>query len=85
MCWGVPSMWTTWWFNLLLIAAYTAVAFVISAMITPDETGALVVIGLALAYGFGNVHFVLWFTFYTRRNKDAQYGKGADSVDELSL
>ena len=78
-------MWTTWWFNVLMFLAYTAASFGLSWMIAPEELGTRVIIGGALAYGFGNVHFVLWFTFYTRRNKDAQHGKGADSVDELSL
>ena len=59
--------------------ALVAVGFIVKL-----EIAVLIFIGGALGYGFANVHFVLWFTFYTRARKEAQEGL-VSGQDELSL
>ncbi len=70
--------------NLLLAVAYTALAFGVALLMTDkDDTRLLAILTGSVAYGFANVHFVLWFTVYTRRKKEAQAGLGRESRDEL--
>ncbi len=81
-----PAMWKTWWFNLGMLFAYSAASCLLAALITPPEHPMMLyVYGGAVAYGCGNVHFVLWFTFYTRERNEAQHRKGASASDELDL
>ncbi len=76
-------MWKKPWFNIAAFVAYTLASYALAAVFLPGE--AQLLIAGALAYGCGNVHFVLWFTFYTRFRKEAQDGVGRESRDELSL
>ncbi len=83
---GIKQWWPMWkkgWFNLLLIVLYTALSFAFATWISPDFPYANLIYGGALAYGLGNVHFVLWFTFYTRVRAEAQHGMGYGAGDEL--
>lgn len=77
-------MWRTLWFNLVTIVLYSAASFGLAALST-DEFTTQLIYGGALVYGFSNVHFVLWFTFYTREKQAAQQYVGAGSQDELFL
>lgn len=79
-------MWKTWWFNLGALIAYSAASFALAGAISPvDKPQLLYVYGGALAYGCGNVHFVLWFTFFTRERNQAQFGQSDTARDELEL
>ncbi len=79
-------MWKTWWFNIAVLVAYSAASFALAAAISsPDTPQLLYVYGGAVAYGCGNVHFVLWFTFFTRERNEKQFGQGATASDELDL
>lgn len=79
-------MWKTWWFNILTLVAYTGASFLLAGVISPaDKAQLLYVYGGALAYGCGNVHFVLWFTFYTRERNQKQFGQGRAASDEIDL
>ena len=76
------AAWKTGWFNTLTLLLYTAASLLLAAWFSPDWTTTLV-FGGALAYGCSNVHFVLWFTFYTRERQQAQ--DGLIGQDELPL
>lgn len=77
------TVWRTWWFNLIAFLLYCAASFALAVAITPAEDVSKYIIGGALAYGCGNVHFVLWFTFYTRWRKELQEGQLGE--DELKM
>ena len=77
-------MWKKGWFNLLILILYTSASFGLAALFSPRPE-VVPIFGGALAYGCANVHFVLWFTFYTRERKEAQHGVGAEGRDELGL
>ncbi len=69
-------MWMKLWFNLLVITLYVGLSMGLAFLFSPDNDAvSRAIIGGALGYGFGNVHFVLWFTFYTRIRKEAQDGQ----------
>jgi hypothetical protein len=79
-------MWKTWWFNVGVVGAYVAASWTLSSLISPPEHPMLVyVYAGAVAYGCANVHFVLWFTFYTRQRNEAQHGEGSTAKDELGF
>jgi hypothetical protein len=79
-------VWKTWWFNIAMLLAYSGAGFALAGAITPDKAPQLLyVYGGALAYGCGNVHFVLWFTFFTRERNAKQFGQGDTASDELDL
>ncbi len=78
-------MWRKLWFNVLAGILYTIASFGIALAVTPPDDMSRYIIGGALAYGCGNVHFVLWFTFYTRWKKEQQVGMGSESQDEIAM
>jgi hypothetical protein len=76
------SVWEKAWFNVVTFVVYALVCFLVAGLFSPNSE-VVPIFGGALTYGCGNVHFVLWFTFYTRKKKEAQDGLGAESRDEL--
>jgi len=71
--------------NLLVALAYTGLAYGIAVPLSPDGSPLRTILTIAVAYGFGNIHFVLWFMIYTRRKAAEQDGQGAESKDELDF
>jgi hypothetical protein len=78
------QIWMKAWFNLVAFLLYTGLSYVLALVFSPEGGINQAIIGGALAYGFSNVHFVLWFTFYTRARTEAQKGMLVGS-DELTL
>lgn len=78
------QVWMKAWFNLAAFLLYTAISYGLALVFSPEGGLNRAIIGGALAYGFSNVHFVLWFTFYTRARKEAQEGM-LGGGDELTL
>lgn len=78
------DVWKTAWFNIAVLVVYTLASFALATVVSPNPK-ATWIFGAALAYGCGNVHFVVWFTAYTRWKKEAQDHVGAEAVDELTL
>jgi hypothetical protein len=78
-------MWRKAWFNLLAFVLYTAASFGLAVFFSPEIPYMKWVYAGALAYGAGNVHFVLWFSFYTREKHRAQHGLIPQAADELPL
>lgn len=71
--------------NLLIAVAYTGLAYLIALPISESGSPMRTVLTIAIAYGFGNIHFVLWFMTYTRKRAADQDGQGAESRDELDF
>ena len=79
---GSALVWEKAWFNAVAFLVYAGLCFLVAGLVSPNRE-VIPIFGGALTYGCFNVHFVLWFTFYTRRKKEAQDGLGAESKDEL--
>jgi hypothetical protein len=77
-------IWTLAWFNILAFLAYAALSYLLALLFSPEGGVTMAILGGAFAYGAANVHFVLWFTFYTRARNEAQRGL-LGGEDELTL